>query len=139
MSSEGYISGARFARATFLGTLLLTPIVAGVAWRWDPPAARGIAIGGIAGALGFWMMARNARTLTSIPKEEIPFRVYRWTFARIILYAMALFSAYLIDPVGRNALLGAAGGLFIARVVMLVTAIVSWRRRGQAGAGGNPQ
>ena len=139
MSSEGYISGARFARATLVGTALLTLFLAGVAWRWDPPTAWGIAIGGIAGALGFWMMARNASRLASIPKEEIPFRVYRWTFTRIIIYTIALFSAYLVDPVGRNALLGAAGGLFIARVVMLVTGIVSWRRRRQDGGSGNPQ
>ena len=117
---------------------MLTLAAAAIAWQWDPPTARGIFVGGAAGALGFWMMARSASTLTSIPREEIPFRVYRWTFARVILYAMALLLAYRIDPVGRNALLGAAGGLFIARVVVLITGIVSWRR-GQAGTKSNPE
>ncbi|NUM55847.1 MAG: ATP synthase subunit I [Candidatus Hydrogenedentes bacterium] len=114
--------------------MVVTLLATLAAWQWDESAARGVAVGGGAGALGFWMIVRSARTLTSIPKEEIPFRVYRWTFARMIVYAFGLFSAYLAAPNGQNALLGAAAGLFIARAVMLVTGLAMWRRREQSGA-----
>ena len=130
MPPERYISGARFTRATLAGTLLLTLAASGAAGRWDPAVAKGIAVGGLAGAIGFWMMARSARALTSIPKDEISYRIYRWTFVRAMLYGVALLFAYRIDPVGRNGLLGAAGGLFIARVVVLGIGIASWRRPG---------
>lgn len=123
------------ARATLLGTFVLTAIAAAIGWQWSGAAGKGIVIGGLAGAFGFWMMARNASTLTSIPKEEIPFRVYRWTFARMVLYATALLFAYQADPDGRNALLGAAGGLFIARVVMLAVGVAAWRRKQDRGIG----
>lgn len=127
MSTGGFISGPAFARATLTGTAVVTLAAAGTAWQWDPSAARGLLIGGLAGGAGFWMMARTARRLPSIPKVEISYRIYRWTFARVLLYAIALIFAYKADPVGRNALLGAAGGLFIARAVMLVTGMVAWR------------
>ncbi len=123
------------ARATLLGTVVLTAILAALGWQWNTAICKGALIGGIAGALGFWLMARNASTLTSIPKEEIPFRVYRWTFARMFLYGGALLFAYQADPNGRSALLGAAGGLFIARVVMLAVGVAAWRRKQDRGLG----
>ena len=123
------------ARNTLLGTFVLTGIFAAIAWQWSAAAGKGIVIGGLAGASGFWMMARNASTLTSIPKEAIPFRVYRWTFARMVLYAGALLFAYQADPDGQAALLGAAGGLFIARVVMLAVGVAAWRRKQDRGIG----
>ena len=122
-------------RATLIGTFVLTVISATVGWQWSGAIGKGIVIGGLAGAFGFWMMARNASMLTSIPKEEIPFRVYRWTFARMVLYATALLFAYQADPDGRDALLGAAGGLFIVRVVMLGVGIAAWRRNQGRGFG----
>lgn len=134
---HGNISDRGFARATLVGAGIVTLIACAAACQWDTSVALGVLAGGAAGVLGFHLMARSARTLISIPKEEIPFRVYRWTFGRIIMYAIALFSAYLSAPNGQNALLGAAGGLFIARAVMLVTGMVSWWRQGQAGAGTN--
>lgn len=136
MSSREIVFADRLTRVTLAGTTVATAAAAAVTWQWDIAAAKGIAIGGFAGALGFWMIARRARLLPSIPKEEIPFRVYRWTFSRIFIYACALFFAYLIDPGGRHALLGAAGGLFIARVVLLFAAVAEWRRRD--GASVNP-
>lgn len=136
MSNRHVVLADRLTRTTLAGTMLVTGVAAAVAWPWDIAAAKGIFVGGFAGALGFWMIARRARVLTSIPKEEIPFRVYRWTFSRMFIYASALFFAYLIDPSGRHALLGAAGGLFIARVVLLFAAVTEWRRRD--GAGVNP-
>lgn len=123
------------ARATLLGTAVLTAILSAICWQWSAAIGKGVLIGGFASALGFWMMARNASTLTSIPKEEIPFRVYRWTFARMVLYAVVLLFAYQADPDGRSALLGAAGGLFIARVVMLAVGVAAWRRKQDRGFG----
>lgn len=115
-------------QSTLASTALLTIASAAIAWQWSPHAARGLVIGGAAGALGFWMTYRNARSLASIPKDEIPFRVYRWTFLRVVVYGSALLVAYRIDPGGRAALLGAAGGLIIARVAMIATGILAWRR-----------
>ena len=123
------------ARATLLGTIVMTAISAAIGWQWSGAIGKGIVIGGLAGALGFWMMARNASILTSIPKEEISFRVYRWTFARMVLYATALLFAYRVDSDGQEALLGAAGGLFIARAVMLAVGIAAWRRHQGRGFG----
>jgi len=124
-----------FGSATLVGTLGLTVVCAALAAIWDTQTSKGIVIGGVAGAAGFWMMLVRTRTLHLIPKEEIPYRVYRWTFSRILLYGLALVVAYLVDPIGRHALLGAAGGLFIARAVMMATGIAAWRRGVQSGSG----
>ncbi|MDZ4858539.1 MAG: ATP synthase subunit I, partial [Candidatus Hydrogenedentes bacterium] len=134
-SPHTFASARWFATATLVGTAILTLVCTAIAWMWDPAAAKGIAIGGAAGAAGFWLILRRTSTLHTIPKAEIPYRVYRWTFSRILLYGLALILAYLVDPAGRHALLGAAGGLFIARAVMMVTGIIAWRRGVQAGSG----
>ena len=75
-----------------------------------------------------WKRPAGARNVTA-------FRVYRWTFARMVLYAGALLFAYQADPDGQAALLGAAGGLFIARVVMLAVGVAAWRRKQDRGIG----
>jgi len=128
---------AGLVRAVMATTLLAVIVGSAVAWSWDPAIAKGIAVGGVAGAVGFALMTRAARTLTAVPKAEISYRVYRWTFARAMLYAIALLFAYQVDPNGRNALLGAAGGLLIARAAVLGTGIVWWRWRGPVGTGPN--
>jgi hypothetical protein len=126
-----------FSSATILASIMATAATAAVALVFDPNAAVGLAIGGGAATFGFWMMARRTRTLHSIPKEEIPYRVYRWTFSRMILYALALFLAYQADPEGQHALLGAACGLLIPRAVMMVTGLIAWRHDIKARSGKN--
>ena len=130
MNSNGFVSAAWFTRATYSTTAIVIAVATAFTWRHYPMGAKGLLVGGAAALLGFWMLSRRAAMLPSIPKAEIPFRVYRWTFGRMLVYAAALIWAYSIDPRNNHALIGATAGLFLARAAMIAVGIVAWRRAG---------
>lgn len=108
----------RFSRLTIGVTLVLTTAIAGILAVYDTAAAKGFLLGGLAGAAGFWLMANRARTMGSIAPEELPYRIYRWAFVRIALYAGFLALAYRVDGREYHGLIGAVFGLLIVRVVL---------------------
>lgn len=128
MGDSLFISAQSFTRMLVWGTLLICLAVAALLWKTYPLAAQGVCIGGLASLLAFRVMARRAGQLTAIPKEEIPYRVYRWTFSRMLIYGGALFASYLLDVQHSHALVGAALGLLLGRIVMFAAAFTAWMR-----------
>ncbi|GMV91784.1 MAG: hypothetical protein AMXMBFR82_15620 [Candidatus Hydrogenedentota bacterium] len=108
----------RFSRLTIGVTLVLTTAIAGILAIYDVAAAKGFQLGGLAGAAGFWLMANRARTIGAIAPEELPYRIHRWTFVRIALYAGFLVLAYTVDGREYHGLIAAVFGLLVVRVVL---------------------
>jgi hypothetical protein len=133
---SGLISAGPFMFGTLLGTVAITLIAAAVAWPMNAHVAKGIVLGGLAGTAGFWLLASKARKLASLPRDRVTFVFYRWALVRMAMYAVALAWAYTLDRSGHRALIGAAFGLLIARVVMVVMGFAAWRHRGVPGPAG---
>jgi hypothetical protein len=119
----------RFSRLTIGVTLIFTAGIAGIVALYDVAAALGFLLGGLAGATGFWLMANRARTLTTISPAELPYRVYRWTFVRIVLYGLFLTLAYSVDGREYHGLVAAVFGLLVVRVVMTTLGLTVVRPR----------
>lgn len=108
----------RLSRLTIGVTLVFTTAIAGILAIYDVAAAKGFLLGGLAGTAGFWLMANRARTIGSIAPEELPYRIYRWTFVRIALYGGFLALAYTVDGREYHGLIAAVFGLLMVRIVL---------------------
>ncbi|GMU93920.1 MAG: hypothetical protein AMXMBFR4_29780 [Candidatus Hydrogenedentota bacterium] len=133
---NGLISARPFTMGTLVGTVAVTSVAAAVVWPLSSLVAKGIVLGGVAGGAGFGLLAYNARKLATLPKDRVPFDIYRWALVRMGMYALALAWAHTLDRSGHRALIGAAFGLLIARSVMVVVGLAAWRYRGVTGPAG---
>ena len=124
----------RFSRLTVGVTLALTLVIACVMAVFDPAAAKGFALGGMAGAAGFWHMANCARKFATISPVELPYRIYRWTFMRMGLYGVALVLAYTVDRQEYHGLIAAVFGLLAVRVVMTALGLTIARVKAEKNA-----
>lgn len=111
---------SRRFRLTFVRIgLPLLGIAAGIAYAIDPVAAHGLLLGGLAGLVGFWMMARSLEKLALDRPEKLQFAVLRWTFVRMGLYAAAFIRAFTLDREDYHGLLGAVAGFLVIRAVLI--------------------
>lgn len=115
----------RFRTLAVRYALMTIGVAAIIGYRFNPVIAHGILLGGLAGVLGFWLMARRVEKFASIPASQVKFEVYRGTFVRLILYAVVLWKAYSLDPETMAGFLSAAGGILAIRVVTVVLGITS--------------
>lgn len=99
--------------------LTLLALTAFGAWFWDRVAAQGVLLGGLAGLLGFWLMARAVEKLAIQTPEKLQFAVLKWTFVRMGLYAAAFVRAFTLDKEDFHGLLGAVAGFLVIRVVLM--------------------
>lgn len=126
-------------------SLLLTGAASAFSLLFDAVAAKGILLGGLAGVLGFWIVARETDRATREPltnprndevanpgtdtlKSARP-RVTlprKWFALRMLLYTGALVKGYTLDPVYLRGFLGVAGALMIVRLVVTVIGITGW-------------
>jgi hypothetical protein len=100
-------------------TLALLVVLAAAAWVWDRVAAQGVLLGGLAGLIGFWMMARAVERLAIHAPEKIQFALLKWTAVRMGLYAAAFIRAFTLDREEFHGLLGAVAGFLAIRVVLM--------------------
>jgi len=121
----------RFSRLTVGVTLALAAMTAMCIAIFDPAAAKGFALGGLAGAAGFWHMANRARRFATISPIELPYRIYRWTFMRMGLYGVALVLAYTVDRQEYHGLIAAVFGLLAVRVVMTILGLTVARAKSE--------
>lgn len=99
-------------------------VAGGLLYAWYPKAGAGFLVGGMAGLLGFALMARFLRQMAHIDPKDFQIQSFRQGAARLSVYAVAFALAYRIDPKGMTAMIGALGGYVVVRV--LVTA-ATWR------------
>jgi len=103
--------------------LVLAATVACAAWSW--PLAQGMALGGIAGTLGFWMLARRVQKFASLEPAQLNSEIAKGMLLRMVVYGLALWRAWSLDPETYHPLLAAVAGIFIPRLVIYFLAFTS--------------
>jgi len=114
-----------FRIAVVRGTLILTLIAAAAAWPWSPVVSKSFLLGGLAGALGFWITGRNIQKLASPEATHIQSFAIKWTFVRLFFYALAIYKAHTLDREHHHGLIAAVVGIFFVQVVMITIAFTS--------------
>lgn len=98
--------------------LVVTVGMAAVAYGLvDRAAAQGVLLGGLAGVLGFWIMALRLEKLATLPPEKVHLAALTGTFFRLLLYGVVLYRAYTLDSENLHGLLGAVAGILVIRFV----------------------
>jgi hypothetical protein len=118
-------------------SLACTVVLAGIAYGLAGlTAAQGVLLGGIAGVFGFWMMAARLQRLSTTSPERLHGAMLVGVYVRLIVYAIFLYVAYLLDPSELRGFFGALAGLVGVRFVPPFAALArarADRTRSQAG------
>lgn len=123
MEERGLAPLRRFRLAAVRLALLLTAIAAAIAYWWDPVIGQGLLMGGLAGILGFWIIAVRIEKLARLQPEKVNFSALTWTGFRLLLYGAVLYRAYTLDTSEMHGLLGALAGILIIRFVLVFLGI----------------
>lgn len=107
-------------------SLLVTAIAGFLLLPFNRPAGTGVLLGGIAGIVGFWLVALRLEKVATQSAEKVKLFAYRWTVVRMAIYALALYRGYTLDREKFHGLLGAAGGLLIIRVILVVLGLTGF-------------
>ena len=122
----------RFRLTVVRYTLLLTAVCAGVAWPFNPVVSKGLLLGGLAGAVGFWVNAFVVRKLAQPEGNRLTYVAFKWTIVRLFFYALAIYKAYTLDREHNYGLIAAVLGIFLVQLVMITIAFTG---ADQAGTG----
>lgn len=109
----------RFRIVAVRVTLTIVVLLAAGAWLIDLQAAQGVLLGGIAGALGFWIMAIRLEKLTTMKPSKVKFAALTWSAYRYLLYGLVLYKAFTLDRETYHGLLGALAGIMTIRFVLV--------------------
>lgn len=118
-NDEIHAVSRRFRVAFARYCIALLAVTATAAWFWDRVAAQGVLLGGLAGLIGFWMMARSVEKLAIRAPEKLQFALLKWTAVRMGLYAAAFIRAFTLDREEFHGLLGAVAGFLVIRIVLM--------------------
>jgi hypothetical protein len=99
--------------------LTLSVAAGGVAFLFDKTVALGLLMGGVAGVVAFWIVAVRLERPATGPKRGVYSPAVRWSLIRLVIYAVTLWRAYLLDRETMRGLFAAAAGLFIIRLVVV--------------------
>ncbi len=113
----------QFRLLTVQLTALATVVFAALALVFDRALAHGVLLGGIGGALGFWLMARRISRVASEEPSKLQSVALRWMCVRTVLYGVILYRAYTLDLDSGYGLIGAAGGLLLVKLAMIVLGV----------------
>lgn len=113
----------QFRLMTVKLSLVLILLAAGAALLFDGTVAHGFVLGGLAGVIAFWMMARTVEKFASIPKQKLQSYSFRLTLVRMVIYALVLYRAYTLDRESMHGLLAAIAGLLVTHVVIVILAL----------------
>ena len=114
----------RFRMLAVRATLMVVMLLAAGAWLIEPRAAQGVLLGGIAGVLGFWIMAIRLEKLTRMKPAKVKFAALTWSAYRYLLYGAVLYKAFTLDRETYSGLIGALVGIMTIRFVLV--AVVSF-------------
>ncbi len=115
----------RFRLMTVRISLVILGILAAIAAAWDRDIALGLGMGGLAGVIAFWILARRVEKFADMSAAQIQSAAIKGMLLRMVVYGLALWRAYTIDPQSNLPLFAAVGGLLIPRVVMYFLAFTS--------------
>jgi hypothetical protein len=106
-------------------TLLLSVVAGGATWYWSPVVSKSVLMGGMAGTIGFWIMGKNIQKLASPDATQIQLFAVKWTFVRLLFYALAIYRGYTLDRELYHGLIAAVIGIFFVQAVMITLAFTS--------------
>ncbi len=108
----------RFRLMTVRFSLILTLVAAAIGFKFEREVGLGIAMGGIAGVLGFWLLASRMEKVAIVSPDKVKSCFQKWSLIKFAIYGATLWRAYSFDPERGYCMLGAVAGLFVVRVVM---------------------
>lgn len=106
-------------------TLAFTVVAAMLALIFDRVIAEALLLGGLSGAAGFWMLARQWEVDTAFV-GGVKSRSRKWLATRLLLYVAVLYVAFQLDTVHARGLLAAAAGLLIVRIAVTIVGVTGW-------------
>jgi len=107
-------------------SMILTVILSAGFYTWDPNAAQGAMLGGIAGILGFWIIAIRLEKLAGKTPSKVQFAALTWSVYRFALYGVVLYRAYTLDKVEWHGLIGALVGIMMIRFVLVFLGVTGY-------------
>jgi hypothetical protein len=110
-------------------TLLATAAIAAVAWFINPIATQGVLLGGLAGALGFWIIAIRLEKVARLKPEKVQFAALTWSVYRFALYGVVLYKTFTLDQETYYGLIGGLIGIMIIRFVLVVVGVTGLDKR----------
>lgn len=111
-----------FRLAVVRYTIALALVTCAATFYWSPVVSKGILMGGLAGALGFWITGRNVEKLATSDATQLQSAAIKWTFVRLFFYALAIYKAYTLDRELYHGLIAAVIGIFLVQIVMITLA-----------------
>lgn len=109
----------RFRILAVRATLTIVALLAAGAWVLDPVAAQGVLLGGIAGVLGFWIIAIRLEKVAKMNPAKVKFAALTWSAYRFLLYGAVLYKALTLDREHYYGLIGALVGIMTIRFVLV--------------------
>lgn len=122
----------RFRLMAVRGTVLLTAIVAVAAYLYDPRAGQGVLLGGIAGVLGFWIIAVRLEKIVLQNPEKVQFAALTLSTLRFALYGVVLYKTFTLDRENYTGLIGGVIGIMLIRFVLVVVAVLGLDQRNRS-------
>lgn len=110
-------------------TLLVTAVIAAVAWFINPITAQGVLLGGLAGVLGFWIIAIRLEKVVRLKPEKVQFAALTWSAYRFALYGVVLYKTFTLDQETYYGLIGGLIGIMIIRFVLVVVGVTGLDQR----------
>ena len=106
-------------------SLVLVGIAAGACWWFEPDIGLGVAMGGMAGTAAFWMLARKVERFAGMTPDKVSSEAAKGMLLRMVVYGLALWRAWALDPETNLPLFAAVAGIFIPRAVIFFLAFTS--------------
>ena len=116
-------------RLALLGTFLITV----PSWFYDPRMAQGVLLGGIAGVLGFWIIAVRLEKIVHVKPEKVQFAALTWSAYRFALYGAVLYKTFTLDRETYHGLIGGLIGIMIIRAVLVFVAVTGMDKPASTG------
>jgi hypothetical protein len=104
----------RFRRLSAALAAVLTLVLAGAGYFFEPAIGLGVLLGGVAGIATFWMLALRVEQFAQTQPEKLQSATFRWALMRLVVYAFALGLAFQLDD-KQHGFIAAALGIFIIR------------------------
>lgn len=118
-------------------TLLLTAVCAGCALWYGVAVAVSVVLGGIAGVVGFSVLAKRVEELARSGRPAGTLFSLKGTLLRVLFYGGALVGGLMLDWPRLYGLIGATVGILLSRPAMVVAAFVGLKHEARGtGDGG---
>ena len=118
--SNNLESFKQFRLLTVKITLLVTFTLAAIAWFFDPLTTQGVLLGGLAGILGFWIIAIRLEKVARMKPNKVQFAALTWSAYRFALYGAVLYKTFTLDRETYHGLIGGLIGIMAIRFVLVI-------------------